>query len=218
MFKREAVFFRWLPAVCIVLGVLGSTPVSAVTYIGFTNGCFSLSCPPPSTSALQTASIGGLTYTNSTFDVTSVAGSASIGDLPALPNVDNLGSFSLTGNPFTYTGETFQLRVTFTAPPGTNPASTVETALLTGQVESISVGSLVINFDNSATHFTFTGGSFDLFVNDVALTPGGTIALSGFIIEQASLVPVPGALPLFATGLGALGLLTWRKKRKAIAA
>ena len=28
-------------------------------------------------------------------------------------------------------------------------------------------------------------------------------------------VPLPGALPLFATGLGALGLLGWRRKRKA---
>jgi hypothetical protein len=27
-------------------------------------------------------------------------------------------------------------------------------------------------------------------------------------------VPLPGALPLFATGLGALGLLGWRRKRK----
>ena len=30
-----------------------------------------------------------------------------------------------------------------------------------------------------------------------------------------SAVPLPGALPLFATGLGALGLLGWRRKRKA---
>jgi hypothetical protein len=29
--------------------------------------------------------------------------------------------------------------------------------------------------------------------------------------------PLPGALPLFATGLGALGLLGWRRKRKALA-
>jgi hypothetical protein len=31
-------------------------------------------------------------------------------------------------------------------------------------------------------------------------------------------VPLPAALPLFATGLGALGLLGWRRKNKAIAA
>ncbi|MGZ5866501.1 MAG: hypothetical protein ACXWKC_14070, partial [Xanthobacteraceae bacterium] len=30
--------------------------------------------------------------------------------------------------------------------------------------------------------------------------------------------PIPGALPLFASGLGALGLLGWRRKRKAVAA
>ena len=29
-------------------------------------------------------------------------------------------------------------------------------------------------------------------------------------------VPLPAALPLFATGLGALGLLGWRRKRKAV--
>ena len=28
-------------------------------------------------------------------------------------------------------------------------------------------------------------------------------------------VPLPGSLPLFASGLGALGLLGWRRKRKA---
>jgi PEP-CTERM motif len=30
--------------------------------------------------------------------------------------------------------------------------------------------------------------------------------------------PVPATLPLFATGLGAMGLLGWRRKRKAQAA
>ena len=43
-----------------------------------------------------------------------------------------------------------------------------------------------------------SGGSFN---TQLTLTPLAT--------------PLPGALPLFATGLGALGLLGWRRKRKA---
>jgi len=34
-------------------------------------------------------------------------------------------------------------------------------------------------------------------------------------IPQTAVTPVPAALPLFAGGLGALGLLGWRRKRKA---
>ena len=41
--------------------------------------------------------------------------------------------------------------------------------------------------------------------------PGGEIR------GQLNAVPLPGALPLFVTGLGALGLLSWRRKRKATA-
>ena len=35
------------------------------------------------------------------------------------------------------------------------------------------------------------------------------------IVASLSQTPLPAALPLFATGLGALGLLGWRRKRKA---
>jgi hypothetical protein len=36
-------------------------------------------------------------------------------------------------------------------------------------------------------------------------------------VSDVEAVPLPAALPLFATGLGALGLLGWRRKRKALA-
>ena len=38
---------------------------------------------------------------------------------------------------------------------------------------------------------------------------------TGGLFGAINPVPLPGALPLFATGLGALGLLGWRKRRKA---
>ena len=42
--------------------------------------------------------------------------------------------------------------------------------------------------------------------------------LSGSLIAEVTTTPLPAALPLFATGLGALGLLGWRRKRKVAAA
>jgi hypothetical protein len=41
------------------------------------------------------------------------------------------------------------------------------------------------------------------------------LAVSGLAEVPPSETPLPAALPLFATGLGALGLLGWRRKRKA---
>ena len=48
----------------------------------------------------------------------------------------------------------------------------------------------------------------------------GVMAVVGANIDPAPLpapTPLPAALPLFTTGLGALGLLRWRRKRKAVA-
>jgi PEP-CTERM motif len=42
-------------------------------------------------------------------------------------------------------------------------------------------------------------------------------ALAVLPIAQVSQTPLPATLPLLATGLGAIGLLGWRRKRKATA-
>ncbi len=69
----------------------------------------------------------------------------------------------------------------------------------------------------------------DLFTNSWQLHNGNdngpTADQGAFTITGPTFVagggegttPLPGALPLFATGLGALGLLRWRRKRKAAA-
>ena len=67
--------------------------------------------------------------------------------------------------------------------------------------------------------------SFSAYVYDHSCAVGGPYCAEGggenainfaFRIADAE-TPLPAALPLFATGLGALGLLGWRRKRKAAA-
>ena len=49
------------------------------------------------------------------------------------------------------------------------------------------------------------GGSFD----------GTNAVTDSIVVTGAPATPLPAALPLFATGLGVLGLLGWRRKRRA---
>jgi hypothetical protein len=68
-------------------------------------------------------------------------------------------------------------------------------------------------------------GVFLALNGQIALSPGALTGeiisgknigiASGGSVNGPSVVPLPAALPLFATGLGALGLLGWRRKRKA---
>jgi hypothetical protein len=52
-----------------------------------------------------------------------------------------------------------------------------------------------------------------------SLTPFNSELTEAFFASDVDpVVPLPAALPLFATGLGALGLLGWRRKRKVIPA
>ena len=67
-----------------------------------------------------------------------------------------------------------------------------------------------------------------MYLDTTTLVVSSFISVGGgWIFESADLIiqspaqiaetPLPAALPLFATGLGALGLLGWRRKRKAAA-
>lgn len=82
--------------------------------------------------------------------------------------------------------------------------------------------------------------SFNLYRDDIILPPGSPFFCGGiavycllgpgtvgpgdpvvpiaFSLTPVSATPLPGALPLFAGGLGAMGLLGWRRKRKNTAA
>jgi hypothetical protein len=56
-------------------------------------------------------------------------------------------------------------------------------------------------------------------VDSVKLLPlGANVNVNDITISPVAATPLPAALPLFATALGGLGLLGWRRKRKAQAA
>jgi hypothetical protein len=79
-----------------------------------------------------------------------------------------------------------------------------------------------------AEAYTGLTGAFEVIYAEVNALPAYLIVtlptcdpsfplLPGACLEGRSYVPLPATLPLFAAGLGALGLLGWRRKRKAAA-
>jgi hypothetical protein len=59
--------------------------------------------------------------------------------------------------------------------------------------------------------FSMTGGTFDWLV----FTTKQNAFEYAFVTGSVAKTPIPAAWPLFATGLGALGMFGWRRKRKA---
>ena len=91
-----------------------------------------------------------------------------------------------------------------------------------GQLATLNFGVLQSGTDsngNTGFQYYMDGGNpiwgTDDNVNEIGSVP--TPNIENTTISLVSATPLPAALPLFASGLGALGLFAARRKRKAIA-
>jgi hypothetical protein len=128
---------------------------------------------------------------------------------------------------------------TFTATEGSNDAYTI--TAITGTFDGGTITSLIpsdgyrgnsdilfypgpyggldgieVSFVDGATdyllYFDVTGNEYIYYYGAVDCNTCGAVITS--LTASVSATPLPAALPLFATGIGAMGLLGWRRKRK----
>ena len=157
--------------------------------------------------------IGSCALWNIEFSVNLGTSGFHLGDGSSQLDVLNVGTGQhLTFNPFTALPDN-------SAYDGTNTRN--------GNTPGQQATTTDVGFQNSENLFFFInpGFSFDPNANDTYIVSflitgnnGQQFSVDETIIAGSGATPLPAAFPLFASGLGGLGLLSWRRKRKAHAA
>jgi hypothetical protein len=205
-------------------GVAQAAPIPEITFDPTSSAAACFNCPAGGPFAAA-ASIITLTYSGSTWGGQTTGGFLAIGDNAATPNVNNLGSLALATSPSVYpAGTTLRLQVTFVLdPPGVIlPGNSPEfTAEITGAVSGGGLGGIFVDFDNTPQAFTYSApgeqGNFSFRINDVNISAGGIVPLTGQVTGGSSSpggnVPEPGVTLLLGSVLAALAFVGHRAAR-----
>jgi hypothetical protein len=91
-----------------------------------------------------------------------------------------------------YSALPFTLLLDFALASGIAGNPVAYSAKLTGNLRA-GAGGVSLIFDNSGPYsYTFgQGGHFDLIINNLAIAPGQTASINGFIVNASSEVPEP---------------------------
>jgi hypothetical protein len=165
-------------------------------------------------SCLVATSILALTVGAANATVFNVLGTASL----PLGGTITIGGGSVTGEDVTSTDSTFNPFNALTSSTsggagfwditlntGPMPGNSLLLVLPVSSLSGYAGGSI------SAAVLFQTGLPPEQFIDEC-------VGACGSLTAATSATPLPAALPLFATGLGAMGLFGWRRKRKGAAA
>jgi hypothetical protein len=185
-------------AVALLTAVAGAVPAKATT-IDFAT------LPGNNDSSFSS-------YTEGGFTVASTAGTWAVGKIFGNPTPDIFcvsckpSTVDVTGGQFTFASVDLN---TFASPVSYSITGFLNSVQVLAQSGTVS-GAAFSTIDSVDTSQVLTSLSISI---STSFENGGSV--DNIVVNS---VPLPAALPLFAGGLGVLGLLGWRGKRKAAAA